>query len=315
MRILCQRQEGDRDHLVLLFGIGMLGKSIQSALEDFRYETLNAIGFDWHDAPSQIRVLSEVESYCAARSPTRLSVSWTAGGKGFSCGEEDARQETDSLVEILSMVRRLKAQAAASEFDFHFMSSAGGLFEGQRVVDASSRPKPMRPYGEMKLRQEHILSDFSSHMTIAIYRPSSVYGPKAQNARHGLINNLINDGLRGRPTVLDARVMSLRDYVFAPDIGKYVARCIRCPDRSHINPSVRFLVSSRCASIYEVVRTIERVTHTKLRFRYDEGFGNHSNITFSHSVLPTDWSPTALEVGVRQFLSGRHAHLPLTLSA
>jgi nucleoside-diphosphate-sugar epimerase len=158
------------------------------------------------------------------------------------------------------------------------------------------------------------VSDRLAGVQVSIYRPSTVYGPRRQLARHGLINNLINDGLRGCPTVLDARVMSLRDYVYTADVGAFVAKRIRFPAPE---PDARtyFLVSSRCCSIFEVVHIIERVLHLKLRCRYDAAFGNHSDITFSHSVLPAGWAPTPLEVGVRQFAAGRHAHLPVPVGA
>jgi nucleoside-diphosphate-sugar epimerase len=171
----------------------------------------------------------------------------------------------------------------------------------------------MRPYGFMKLEQEKTLTDSLPGIALSIYRPSTVYGPRIQHARRGLINNLINDGLRGRPTVLDAHTMSLRDYVYTDDIGAFVAKRIRFPSLARETARILFLVSSRCASIFEVVRTIERVLHLKLRYRLDQSFGNHSNITFSHSLSPNGWSPTPLEVGVRQFVAGRHARLPVPL--
>jgi nucleoside-diphosphate-sugar epimerase len=166
----------------------------------------------------------------------------------------------------------------------------------------------------MKLAQERAVTETLGDAAVWIYRPSTVYGPRRQTIRHGLINNLVNDGLRGRPTVLDAHVMSLRDYVYTADIGAFVAKRIRFPQPG---PGVRtqFLVSGRCTSIFEIMHIIERVLHLKLRFRYDADFGNHSNITFSHSVLPAGWTPTPLDVGVRQFVAGRHAHLPVPLDA
>jgi len=38
------------------------------------------------------------------------------------------------------------------------------------------------------------------------------------------------------------------------------------------------------------------------RFRLDQNFGNHNDITFSHGALPAGWSPVSLETGIRQFL-------------
>ena len=41
--------------------------------------------------------------------------------------------------------------------DFFLMSSIGGLFEGQALINSESNPKPLRPYGKLKLSQEGYL--------------------------------------------------------------------------------------------------------------------------------------------------------------
>jgi len=123
-----------------------------------------------------------------------------------------------------------------------------------------------------------------------------------QKTQQGLINNLVNNGRNGRVTVLDAHVMSLRDYVYSGDIGNYVSKRIRSGNTETNGSPVHFLVSSRCSSIFEVLQKIERTLKLKLQFRYDESFGNNSNITFSDSILPPGWCPSSLEVGIRQFL-------------
>ena len=142
---------------------------------------------------------------------------------------------------------------------------------------------------------------------IAFYRPSSVYGPMVQKSQQGLINNLVSNGRNRRVTILDAHVMALRDYVFSGDIGNFVAKRIRSGNAEADGSPVNYLVSSRCSSIFEVVQKIERTLKLNLQFRYDESFGNHSNITFSDSVLAPGWSPSTLDVGIRQFLVGKNA--------
>ena len=43
--------------------------------------------------------------------------------------------------------------------------------------------------------------------------------------------------------------------------------------------AVDFLVSAKCSSIFEVVEKIRRILNLQIRFRYDDQFGNHENIT------------------------------------
>ena len=306
MQILSARSSSTGTHLVLIFGLGMLGSAIRSRLHDCNYRVEAEVDFPWNEAAGWGSAFAAIGHYCQVESqqPGRLSFVWSAGRGGFGCTADEAQAENAAFQVVLRFLAELQTALGLAELDLHFISSAGGLFEGQRVVGPDSTPAPMRPYGHLKLAQEKALLDRFAKQEISIYRPSSVYGPMVQKARQGLINNLINDALRGSETVLDAQVMSLRDYVYSGDIGHFVAQRIQArPDDSWLH----FLVSSRASSIFEVVRAVERVLHLKLRFRYDQKFGNHSNITFSDSVLPPGWRPSALDVGIRQFMVGKNA--------
>ena len=295
--------------LILVFGLGMIGCAIRDTLLDFDFGLLQEIEFSWHDSEQRNRAFRLIESACLACSPTpdRLSVLWSAGNATFHSNEDDLLEEHQSFTQTLDFVLGLGETLATSELDFHYISSAGGLFEGQRVVSENSVPAPTRPYGRMKLAQEKLLKrTFAAHK-VAIYRPSTVYGPKIQKSRQGLINNLVSNGRNGKVTILDSHVMALRDYVFSGDVGNFVAKRIISGDSGLNGNPVHYLVSSRCSSIFEVVQKIERNLHIKLQYRYDESFGNHSNITFNSSVLPRAWSPSTLDVGIRQFLVGKYA--------
>jgi UDP-glucose 4-epimerase len=297
---------GASEHRVLMFGLGMLGSAIRARLQEAHYTISADIPFPWQQEAGWKAAFASIGQRLANRSPPeRLSVVWSAGKAGFSCTRDELRSEYAAFQAVLEFFAELKARFDPCGFDAHCISSAGGLFEGQRVVGSQARPAPVRPYGELKLAQEDLLQRTFARSEIAIYRPSSVYGPMAQKGRQGLINNLVSDGLAGRATVLDAHISSLRDYVYAGDIGRFVAGRIRAGGPAG---AIHFLVSGRCTSIHEVVHTVERVLHLRLRFRYDESFGNHSNITFSDSVLPSGWAASPLDVGIRQFVAGKHAN-------
>lgn len=308
MQILSTRTKSPAgSHLVLMFGLGMIGSAIRDSLLDFEYHLMAEIGFDWHNATRQAKAFGLIETSCLAYSPPpdRLSIVWSAGKGGFHSTQEEISLENVPFMDTLHWVTKIRNTLHSTGFDYHYISSAGGLFEGQRVINSSSIPAPVRPYGRLKLAQEQVLRKSFNEREIAIYRPSSVYGPMVQKSRQGLISNLVHNGRNGRVTVLDAQVMALRDYVFSGDIGNFVAKRIRSGNTPVASNPVHFLVSSRCSSIFEVVQKIERTLNLNLQFRYDESFGNHRNITFSDSVLPPGWSPTTLDVGIRQFLVGK----------
>jgi hypothetical protein len=292
-----------------MFGLGMIGSAIRDTLLGFEYHLMAKIDFDWEDAEYRDRAFRLIETSCLAYSPPpdRVSIVWSAGKGGFHSTQDELSRENIPFMDTVSFVSKLKNALDSTRLDFHYISSAGGLFEGQRVITCKSNPAPVRPYGRLKLAQEHVLRSSFGKNEIAFYRPSSVYGPMVQKTQQGLINNLVTNGRNSRVTVLDAHVMSLRDYVFSGDIGNFVAKRIRSGNTGASSSPVHFLVSSRCSSIFEVVHKIERTLNLNLQFRYDESFGNNSNITFSDSVLPPGWSPSTLDVGIRQFLVGKNA--------
>ena len=306
MKILIATQNPKEHHLVLVFGLGLIGSAIAKALLQLEFQSLADIPFDWQDDSQMADTRSIIESFCLriSKRPGRLTFLWSAGTTGFYSSTDEADREYSLFRKMVEFALDLQKILQPTAFNFHCVSSAGGLFEGQRVIRDTSCPTPVRPYGVLKKQQEDLLMNTFSEAEIAIYRPSSVYGPKEQS-RHGLINNLILNGRAGRMTVLDAHVMSLRDYVFAGDIGNFVARRIRFESDESINKPVQFLVSARCSSIFEVFQKIRRILNLHAQFRYDDQFGNHKNITFSDSVLPPGWRPVSLDVGLRQFIIGR----------
>ncbi len=295
-----------RRHIVLMFGMGMIGSSVRDSLSNFGFRLISEIDFSWDISGKRTNAYLLIEALCIRELPNLdcVSLVWSAGVGGFHSTEDEARLENHSFIDTIEFVKELKNKLGRVQFNVHYLSSAGGLFEGQRVVDKRSIPTPQRPYGRLKLSQERMLQKSVPFDSLTIYRPSSVYGPMRQKSQKGLINNLIRNGRNGGVTVLDAHVMSLRDYVYSGDIGGFIARIINSKITKLDGQSIYYLVSARCSSIYEVVLKIERTLNLNLNVRYDESFGNNTNITFSDSVLPPGWAPSSLNVGIKQFLVG-----------
>jgi UDP-glucose 4-epimerase len=307
MRILTNRQHTRESHLVLLFGLGLIGSAISNALLRLEFNQLADIPFDWQDDLQIANTHELIESVCEthAQNPKHLSFVWSAGKAGFYSSQSDTDQEYAIFQNTVRFASALRKKLHPNGFSFHSVSSAGGLFEGQSVIRKTSSPNPIRPYGMLKKQQEDYLLGSFETADLAIYRPSSVYGPMTQKSRLGLINNLINNARCGRITVLDAHVMSLRDYVFAGDIGNYISKQMRFKQDNDAYDPVQYLVSAKCSSIFEVFAKIKRILNLHAQFRYDDQFDNHKNITFSDSVLPPGWRPVTLDVGIRQFMIGR----------
>lgn len=287
---------------MLLFGVGMIGSAIRDSLQQKGYQVTSKVPVDWSDGESRNRGFEEIKRACIAFEPVRLCIAWSAGKSNFYSSERDVEEESRSFEAVLELERALRTSLANTRFEFHLLSSAGGLFEGQLIVNQESTAAPRRPYGRMKLEQERRLLAITARQASVIYRPSSVYGPMVRLRKHGLINHLVANASNRRTSVLDANVMALRDYVYSGDIGEYVARQIAFAGSGLDGTPVHFLVSGRCASIFEVVSRIERVLKIKVRYRFDANFGNSANITFGPAVLPRNWRPSSLDVGIRQFI-------------
>ena len=295
------------EHAVLIFGLGMIGNAVRDSLLRLGYRVIREIDFNWHDERKRTLAYSEIATACTpgAAALGHVSFVWTAGQATFHATESETSRELQTFSEIVAFARRLQESKHHAEVAFHLLSSAGGLFEGQQVIDLNSTPAPRRPYGQMKLAQERLVKHAFESRQIRIYRPSSVYGPMKLVSGKGLINHLVQNGRNGAVTVLDSHVMALRDYVFSQDVGDFVARTVHTHHRS-TNPKVElFLVSSRCSSIFEVVRKIQLHLKLRLQIRFDENFGNSRNITFTEQVQPQGWHPVSLDVGIRQFLVGK----------
>lgn len=159
MQILSARKDSSACHLVLLFGLGMIGSAIRDALLRSEYRILVDLPFDWQDVGWRARAFDLIQAACIESSLflSRLSVAWSAGLTDFFSSSCEVRHENISFEDTLQFILNLRQGLNLTTFDFHHISSAGGLFEGQSVVTNTSRPSPVRPYGQMKLAQEQVL--------------------------------------------------------------------------------------------------------------------------------------------------------------
>lgn len=288
-------------HVALIFGLGLIGKEISQWLAFRGYRWHRARPFSWTCRQQQEADARAVLEYLrrSARPPESLSVVWSAGATGFGATEEQMSAELANMESALELVHRVVDVVRPEFADFHLMSSAGGLFEGQRSIGANNEPAPRRPYGYFKLEQERLVRDRLPSHCWHIYRPSSVYGRQGKRKLvKGLINVLIRNTAAGLSTNLEARGATLRDYVFAGDIGRFVSE--RVGRRS--DGGIHYLVTGRSHSIQEIRHKIGRVMMKPVYYRLDPNFGNSADMTFDPSVVPRGWNPLALEAGVRQIL-------------
>ena len=275
---------------------GLIGRTVVTTLARSSSTTVSQLPYTWlHQITPPDNEKGTIRQAILEDADTigRIDIVWTAGKAGFGAGDDEMEQETGRFEEIvrLSTTLRSRVQRVATCY-FHFVSSAGGLFEGQRFVDALSTPRPLRPYGKHKLGQEARLCELDDSVHKKIYRPSSVYGV---GGRTNLINALIRNSWQHLATEISGAADTLRDYVFAPDVGSFIASRL---GEEHPGTETHLLVTGRPVSVEKVITSVERLTRRALYLKFDSRPTNARHISFVQSAKPRNWQTTDLETGI-----------------
>jgi len=297
------RPDGSPGHVVALFGVGLIGSAVRLALKREGRLEEQWMPLSWTDHDLQRAQLGSVErrmgEWAESRRARRLSFVWSAGQAGFSATADDTAQELRAFESILRMVGRIRRSHAEAAIDVSLVSSAGGLYEGQRRISPGAVPACCRPYGKLKLAQEELLRECTAATATRVFRPTTVYGRIRPGQRRGLIANLVLNGTRHCVTRMIGRTSALRDFVWADDVGSRISKMLLdgVPAVGH---TTEILASGRPASIHEVQRLVERIVGHKVFVCFDPRLPNDADITVSPRSLPPGWRATALQVGVQQ---------------
>ncbi|MBC7815892.1 MAG: NAD-dependent epimerase/dehydratase family protein [Planctomycetaceae bacterium] len=295
--LILERHASDRsygNHVIALFGVGTVGGAVTNSLISSGWRVAEDIAISWENESGRRKSLVDCGS--ALVSLRRMhgdgicSFVWSAGRAGFSSGMDQVEQELDAFRDVLNLFCDVIPKLY-SRSQWHHVSSAGGLFEGQRLVVASSRPNPQRPYGELKLRQEEALQVLSEAERV-VYRLSSIFGSVRRGQRCGLIPTMAKNGVLGRLTRIVGRPGTLRDFAWTEDVANFIARAItqvRCGQTN-----IFLMASGRPVSISEVQRQVEKSLRRRLYVNYSEQ-QNGSDITFSERAIPEDFRRTNLD--------------------
>lgn len=292
MRLL--RIEGNGSRIVLLFGRGLIGSAVDQALQRRHGAAVRDLPYDWNDGA--LRSSQRETIMAAVPRGGRVAVVWAGGRGGFASNNSEMMAEAGLVAEVIQLAESLRSDRRV---DFHLVSSAGGLFEGQTHCSTRSVPHPLRPYGDGKLMQEVMLSQASLDGR-HVYRPSSVYGA-ANSGRVGLVTMLVMNALKGGTTRIFGNPGTLRDYVMAEDVGRYVAQKIVDPE----GPATRIvlLANGRSASVHEVIELVRARLERPLLLQFDPHPSNARNMSFLSSALPADWTATPLASGIARVVT------------
>ncbi len=288
---------------IALFGVGLIGRSVLFAIgKDVK--RVVRYPFSWtleHRQATDLETIKQhVLSVCDETATPPIShfdIVWAAGQTGFSSQEDQIVPEVSAFERVLSLSLQLLHHVPGARHSFHLISSAGGLFEGQKHIDRNSIPRPLRPYGHSKLLQERLLSRLPTQVRKMVYRLSSVYGFSGTGTRSGLVNTLIRNSIRHQSSNIFGNAHTIRDYVLVSDVGKFVVSRLQDIDP---NSYVLTLASGKPTAIFEMLNRIEKIVGRKLPYTFDSVRTNASDMSFSPAILPEYWFPTDFDTGLRQ---------------
>jgi len=306
----CNEKNIQINSIVVVFGVGLIGTHLIQALNKYSYKVAYNLPFSWDEGQVRRSIENSLVCQCIlgllkakanakapeTSSPKCIDFVWSAGKGGFSMQGSETVLEIASFSNILTLANIVARECHSCVVRFHMLSSAGGLFEGQLNVGKNTVPNAKRPYAAMKLKQEQILNSCSD-MVQFIYRPTSVYGFAGLNHRMGLIPTLLYNGSKNKASSIFGTPDTLRDYVYANDIGSFIADRIiskTTKSESHI------LASGKPSALFEIHRRIEKILNKKFFCHYIKDGENTENSTFSSATYPAGWSPLCIETGFRK---------------
>jgi UDP-glucose 4-epimerase len=298
----------DSKHVIVILGTGLVGSSIlNSVLSNYQFR--NSVKWsvtNWNDQKDFYNSLFSIGSENQSEPPSRIDWVWSAGKAGFNSSQSIVDGELVFYKLFLQAVSDVDNLLSNCLTNIHMISSAGGLFEGKPFVTNDTKAEPKRPYGELKLQQELLLNELSFTSSVTIYRISSAYSYLKKGQRAGLITSLISNMQNNRITYIYGRADTLRDYIWAGDIGNFVAGRIMNPLTN--GKSTFILASGKPSSIFEIASKIRKFTGRKALIYYKLEKTNLEQITFSPSTRPLGFYPSDLSTCIRSIIRNNYAH-------
>ena len=187
---------------------------------------------------------------------------------------------------------------------FIFVSSGGAIYGNpmQLPADESLQPNPLSYHAAGKTALEYLFTAFAhtNNVSLAILRPSNVYGPGQQlRSGFGLVRTLLEKALHNTPVEMWGDGNAVRDYLYIDDA---VEACLQLIDTQQaIGPFNAGNGSG--TSIADLIALVGRVTGRELEVVQRPARGTDVRAIVLDSTRlqhATGWAPrTDLEEGLR----------------
>jgi UDP-glucose 4-epimerase len=282
---------------------GLLGHEIAAhAPEVFEHDRI-----DWSN-PDQARagLTLAYESFQEAAAANPWSIYWAAGSAVVASSSESAEVELDHLSLLLTL---LSEQPPAGPGAFFLASSAGGVYAGSggAPFNADTPPRPLSPYGWLKLQQEALAAEaLDGRAPLVIGRIGNLYGSRQDPSKsQGLVFSLCRSAVLRQPLNLYVPMQTLRDYINAGDAGRAIVRLTEQArvDRS-VNVTTHVIASGSPVTVASLIGTVQDVTHRKVPLALGRNDSSRHQVIDlrlrpSDSVLAALHPITPLPAGIR----------------
>ena len=230
-------------------------------------------------------------------------------------GSSARRPTIDTEENLLPAARLTEAMSSHPPERFIFVSSGGAIYGNPRQLpaDESLLPNPLSYHAAGKIALESLFTAFAhtNSVSLAILRPSNVYGPGQQlRSGFGLVRTLLEKALNDTPVEMWGDGDAVRDYLYIDDA---VAACLRLIDTEQaIGP---FNAGSGSGtSIADLVALVGRVTGRELEVVQRPARGTDVRAIVLDSTRlksTTSWIPrTDLEEGVQRTWESLQESIP-----
>ena len=205
---------------------GLLGSHVVTSLRRRSAPVLTA-RVPWSDPGAARAALSEGVARlteAADGGPWRLA--WCAGAGVVATGADAMARERAAFRHVLA---ELEARSVLDGSGSLFLaSSAGGVYAGSPQRPPFTEESPVGAlvaYGRTKLEMEDDVASFAraTGTAVLVGRIANLYGPGQNLAKaQGLVSQLSRVHLSGQPLSIYVSLDTLRDYVYAADVGELV---------------------------------------------------------------------------------------------
>jgi UDP-glucose 4-epimerase len=253
---------------------GLLGSATSTALRGHACEWRPGAPLAWHDPHHLVGQLAgSIHGLATDACGGPWWVVWCAGAGVVGTTGVTLAAETQAFDHLLRHLGVALADGRLAPGGTVFLaSSAGGVYAGSwpPPFDELTMPDPISDYGRAKLVQERALATFvAEHPVRAVVgRISNLYGPGQDLAKgQGLISQLCRAHLQGRPVSIYVPLDTIRDYVFAPDCGRMVARLLQLVDQGSAPGTLitKVLASQQGTTVGAVLQELHRVVKRPIR--------------------------------------------------